>query len=78
MTGIVDAWMQHPTLRLANHEMLDSLRRWVGVEAFEDAIPLVATIEAMDVLAYTVASNFMRFTGIGRFQRSAYCSKPEA
>jgi predicted TIM-barrel fold metal-dependent hydrolase len=48
MTGIVDAWMQHPTLRLANHEMLDSLRRWVGVEAFEDAIPLEATIQAMD------------------------------
>ena len=48
MTGIVDAWMQHPTLRLANHEMLDSLRRWVGVEAFEDAIPLEATIREMD------------------------------
>ena len=40
MTGIVDAWMQHPTLRLSNHEMLDSLRRWVGVAVFEDEIPL--------------------------------------
>jgi hypothetical protein len=48
MTGIVDAWMQHPTLRFSNHAMLDSLRRWVGVAVFENEIPLVATIEAMD------------------------------
>jgi len=54
-TGIVDAWMQHPTLRLANHEMLDSLRRWVGVEAFEDAIPLEATIAAMDAGGVEIA-----------------------
>ena len=55
MTGIVDAWMQHPTLRLANHEMLDSLRRWVGVEAFEDAIPLEATIREMDAGGIEIA-----------------------
>src|ERR1700722_11030178 len=55
MTGIVDAWMQHPTVRLANHEMLDSLRRWVGVEAFEDAIPLEATIAAMDAGGVEIA-----------------------
>jgi predicted TIM-barrel fold metal-dependent hydrolase len=48
MTGIVDAWMQHPTLRLSNHAMLDSLRRWVGVSVFEHEIPLEMTIEAMD------------------------------
>jgi hypothetical protein len=29
--GVIDAWMQHPTLRHANHEMFDSLRRWMGV-----------------------------------------------
>ena len=48
MTRIVDAWMQHPTLRFANHEMLDSLRRWLGVTVFEDALPLESTIAAMD------------------------------
>ena len=48
MTEIIDAWMQHPTLRHANHEMFDSLRRWVGVETFEAALPLEATIEALD------------------------------
>lgn len=46
---IVDVWMQHPTLRHANHEMFDPLRRWMGVEgAFEDALPLELTIDAMD------------------------------
>ena len=48
MARIVDAWMQHPTLRFANHEMLDSLRRWLGVAVFEDALPLESTVAAMD------------------------------
>ena len=48
MSRIVDAWMQHPTVRFANHEMLDSLRRWLGVTVFEDALPLESTIAAMD------------------------------
>ena len=46
---IVDAWIQHPTLRLANHEMFESLRRWIGVEGQLDRpIPLEVTISAMD------------------------------
>lgn len=35
----IDVWMQHPTLRHANHEMFDSLRRWMGVDRFEEEIP---------------------------------------
>jgi uncharacterized protein len=48
MTRVVDAWMQHPTVRFADHEMLDSLRRWLGVSVFEDALPLESTIAAMN------------------------------
>jgi predicted TIM-barrel fold metal-dependent hydrolase len=45
----IDAWMQHPTLRHANHEMFDSLRRWMGIEGgLTEAPPLELTIEAMD------------------------------
>ena len=34
-----DVWMQHPTLRHANHEMFESLRRWMGMESgFEEEI----------------------------------------
>lgn len=49
MSKIVDVWMQHPTLRFVNHEMLESLRRWVGAERFEEALPLDLTIATMDV-----------------------------
>jgi hypothetical protein len=28
--SIVDVWMRHPTLRLMQHEMFESLRRWTG------------------------------------------------
>ena len=46
---IVDAWMQHPTLRHSNHEMFEPLRRWMGIEGgFTDALPLEFTIAAMD------------------------------
>jgi predicted TIM-barrel fold metal-dependent hydrolase len=48
-TGVIDAWMQHPTLRFLNHEMLDSLRRWTGMGGgFEEPPALAATIAAMD------------------------------
>jgi len=46
--GVVDAWMQHPTLRHSQHEMFDSLRRWMGIEAPSEAVPLELTIQAMD------------------------------
>ena len=48
MAATVDAWMQHPTLRHINHEMFESLRRWTGLERFEDEVPLDVTIAAMD------------------------------
>lgn len=49
MVNIVDAWMQHPTLRHSNHEMFESLRRWTGLEeGLTEAIPLEFTIAAMD------------------------------
>jgi len=47
MTDIVDAWMQHPTLRHSNHEMFESLRRWTGVATFEEPMPLDLTVAAM-------------------------------
>ncbi|MBP1632692.1 MAG: amidohydrolase 2 [Acidobacteria bacterium] len=47
--GIVDAWMQHPTLRHSNHEMFDSLRRWTGqLERLAEPLPLSTTLAAMD------------------------------
>lgn len=50
VTGaVIDAWMQHPSLRLLNHEMLESLRRWTGMGGgFEVPMPLETTIESMD------------------------------
>ena len=46
---IVDAWMQHPTLRLLGHEMLAPLLRWTGRDAPSiEELPLSATIAAMD------------------------------
>jgi len=45
---VIDVWMQHPTLRHSNHEMFESLRRWMGVSTFAEALPLEATIAAMD------------------------------
>ena len=45
---VIDAWMQHPTLRFARHDMFDSLRRWTGT-AIPDSEPGVdQTIAAMD------------------------------
>ena len=46
---IVDAWMQHPTQRHINHEMFESLRRWMGLtEPFEADPPIELTLAAMD------------------------------
>jgi uncharacterized protein len=44
----IDAWMQHPTLRLMRHEMLESLRRWTGQEVPEQELPIELTVAAMD------------------------------
>lgn len=45
---IIDVWMQHPTLRLFQHDMLASLLRWTKQEAPTEEIPIDATIAAMD------------------------------
>lgn len=45
---IIDAWMQHPTMRFINQPMFDSLRRWTGGEKFTEEIPVEFTIAAMD------------------------------
>jgi hypothetical protein len=45
--GVIDVWMQHPTVRHSQHEMFDSLRL-DGVEAPTEALPLELTIAVMD------------------------------
>ena len=47
-SGIVDVWMQHPTLRHSQHEMFDSLRRWLGMDVPTEALPLEVTLALMD------------------------------
>ncbi|MFI6490095.1 amidohydrolase family protein [Streptomyces sp. NPDC050564] len=44
---VVDAWMQHPTLRHSNHEMFESLRRWTGMELLAEPLPVKATVAAL-------------------------------
>jgi len=45
---IVDVWMQHPSLTFINHPMFASLRRWMGVERFEQPLPPEFTLGSMD------------------------------
>ena len=45
---IIDAWMQHPTMRFINQPMFDSLRRWTGTGPIEAEIPADVTIGIMD------------------------------
>jgi len=44
----IDVWMQHPTKRFFNHEMLETLLRWTGQDEVENEIPIGATVAAMD------------------------------
>lgn len=44
----VDAWMQHPTKRFFSHDMLASLRRWIGEDVMTEELPIGATVAAMD------------------------------
>ena len=46
----VDVWMQHPTVRFLNHEMLASLRRWTGgaMPEKDSDVPIEATVASMD------------------------------
>lgn len=51
---IIDAWMQHPTLRHSQHEMFDSLRRWMKMEVPTQELPLELTIAAMDAAGVNI------------------------
>jgi uncharacterized protein len=44
----IDVWMQHPTLRFLRHDMLESLRRWTGMEVPSSEPPIELTLGAMD------------------------------
>ncbi|MFL0178317.1 MULTISPECIES: amidohydrolase family protein [unclassified Mycobacterium] len=44
----IDVWMQHPTRRFLDHDMLASLRRWTGGAMPDAEIPIEATVSAMD------------------------------
>jgi predicted TIM-barrel fold metal-dependent hydrolase len=58
---IVDVWMQHPTLRLAQLEMLASLWRWTGQAAPTQETPVAVTREIYDS------------AGVGLALTSAWC-----
>ncbi len=45
---MIDVWMQHPTVRFLRHDMLESLRRWTGLEVPDEEIPIEVTLAAMD------------------------------
>jgi predicted TIM-barrel fold metal-dependent hydrolase len=45
---IIDAWMQHPTARLLDSPIFDSLRRWSHGALPQGDVPLETTIGAMD------------------------------
>jgi uncharacterized protein len=47
-SAVIDAWMQHPTLRFMQHDMFEPLRRWTGAEVPDRELPLSLTIAAMD------------------------------
>ena len=45
---IIDAWIQHPTLRQSLDPMFDSLRRWNREDIPDQELPVAATIAALD------------------------------
>jgi len=51
---IVDAWMQHPTLRFMQHSMFESLRRWTRGQVPVEELPLDFTLAAMDAAGVEV------------------------
>jgi uncharacterized protein len=48
VVDVVDVWMQHPTLRFLEHDMLASLRRWTAAQLPEEAPGIDVTVGAMD------------------------------
>jgi predicted TIM-barrel fold metal-dependent hydrolase len=47
-TGTIDAWLQHPTQRMLDHDMLASLRRWTGGRIPDTEPPIETTVAALD------------------------------
>ena len=45
---IIDAWIQHPTLRHWQDPMFESLRRWTKSEVPTEPLPLSITVGALD------------------------------
>lgn len=45
---VVDAWMQHPTLRFTRHDMFDPLRRWMGAAVPDEDLSVDITLSTMD------------------------------
>ncbi len=45
---IIDAWIQHPTMRFINQPMFDSLRRWTGGQPLSAEIPVEVTVQMMN------------------------------
>ncbi len=53
---IIDAWMQHPTLRLVGSPIFESLLRWLDAELPTEEIPIDVTIAAMDAAGVSIAT----------------------
>ena len=54
-TGVIDAWIQHPSPSFARHPRFASLRRWSGSDAVSDEIPLDLTVHALAAAGVTRA-----------------------
>lgn len=50
----IDAWMQHPSLRMMRHEMFASLLRWTGQQVPTEELPIELTLAAMDAAGIEV------------------------
>jgi len=54
LSGIVDAWMQHPSVEFIRDPIFDSLRRWKPSPWSEEAQPVEVTLRAMDEAGVSV------------------------
>ncbi len=52
---IIDAWIQHPTQRLAASPIFESLRRWMKVDEIPSDIPLGMTTGALEAAGVDLA-----------------------
>ena len=44
----IDSWMQHPTKRFLENDMLASLRRWTGAAMPQEELSIDLTVASMD------------------------------